>query len=57
MRVLLSCLTDVQYAARCTPAKETFVDIMKAVLEAASFTDSHLKKNRLGEYGFKHNVR
>jgi hypothetical protein len=49
MCTLLSCLTDVRYAARIAPAKESVLEILKAVLEAASFVDGYLKKNRLGE--------
>jgi len=47
IRKLLLCLTDVQYAAKIKPVKKVFVNILKTILEAASFIDGHLKRNRL----------
>jgi hypothetical protein len=49
MHTLLLCLVDIRYAARIAPVKENFTEIIKAVLDAASFIDSHMKKKRLGE--------
>jgi hypothetical protein len=49
MRMLLSCVVDVQDAARITSAKDTIITIIKAVLEAAQFIDDHLSKNRVGK--------
>jgi hypothetical protein len=54
MCTLLSCLTDVRYAARIAPAKASVLEILKAVLEAANFVDDYLMKNRLGVYILLH---
>ena len=47
MYALLSCLADVRYAAKIRSAKDVIVDILKSVLEARRFIESHLKQNRL----------
>ena len=49
MCMLLSCVVDVQDAARITSAKDTIITIIKAILEAAQFIDDHLSKNRVGK--------
>jgi hypothetical protein len=49
MRMLLSCLRSAMEAASIIPLKDSIVDIMKAVLEAARFIHGHLEQNRLCE--------
>jgi hypothetical protein len=54
MRTLLSCLPNAIHAATIIPVRDSIVEIMKAVLDAARFMNGHLEQNRLRELDFDH---
>ena len=49
MRKLLSCLVEVKDQAQFVFLKDTVIDIMKAICEAAEFMKEYLAQNVLGE--------
>ena len=49
MRKLLLCLAEVKDQAKIVLLKDTVIDIMKAICEAAKFMQDYLERNVLGE--------
>jgi hypothetical protein len=49
MRKLLSCLAEVKEQAKFVFLKDTVIDIMKAICEAAEFMKDYLERDFLGE--------
>lgn len=48
MHKLLSCLVEVEDQAKLVRLKDTVVDIMKAIRQAAEFIKQYLERNALG---------
>jgi len=46
---LLACLAEVKDQAKFDLLKDTVIDIMKAICEAAEFMKEYLERNVLGE--------
>jgi hypothetical protein len=48
MHKLLSCLAEVEDQAKLVRLKDTVIDIMKAIHQAAEFIKGYLERNVLG---------